>query len=232
MVKNITELDTNYNDRLRSEKISDVVAELLRSYNVVIRCDVDEFIVPGITIGLNLAEYVERNELSHVTARGINVVELADESALSSEDSIISQRKYGFRSSPMNKTCLVSEPVRWAQGFHGASVAPRFAGLYNFHLRYADLKGRIAWHKAMLDGLTAGSTEYNYFLPGAEALTNLQGNLRRFSKIETETEAEFDTRFLNTVWHNVAHNIHQGDFFDQKFLVQLSSIVSPESARF
>lgn len=219
---NLWAVNAAYDDTLRAGVIADLIAVLLRSHDVVIRCDVDEFLLPDPRQFADLADFIERNELPYVTAQGVDVIELAEDAPLDLEKPIFGvQRRYGLRSSALNKTCVMTIPLRWAEGFHGANVPPRFAGLYNLHLKFADIKKRIAWDQAMLQGLVPGSKAYRYFSVGIDHLTGVRNFMASRPKGGAETQAAFDARFLATVYHRPDSGIHQGDFFSQDFLISL-----------
>jgi hypothetical protein len=220
-IGNLWEVNGSYNDVLRANLISDLTAALLNSYDVILRCDVDEFLVPEPVLFRDLADYVEKNKLPYITAEGVDVIELEGDPALDPNLPVLGARQYGMRSAALNKTCLTTIPLRWAPGFHAANVFPRLTGLYNFHLKFADLKSRIAWHEKMLAGLPPGTSEHKYFAVGTEHLTSLQRMFSKKLKIGVETAAEFNRRFLNTVSYNPANKIYQGDFISQEFLFSI-----------
>jgi hypothetical protein len=215
----VWEINASYNNALRARVIADLIVVLLNNYDVVLRCDVDEFLIPDLARYKNLVDYIEKNECAYVTARGVDVIERADDPPLDADLPVLGvQRRYGLRSASLNKTCLTTVPIRWAAGFHAANVVPRFSDLYLFHLKFADLKGRIAWHKEMLAGLTPGTSEFKNYALGAEKLTELQRFLANKPSAGVETEEEFDRRFLDSVTCNPVSQIHQGDFISQSCL--------------
>ncbi len=221
---NVWEINAKYDDMLRAGVISDLVGILLRSYDVVLRCDVDEFLVPDRTHGHQLKDFVEHNEQPYVTACGIDVVELADDSPLDLSKPVFGgQRCYGIRSAALNKTALITMPVRWAAGFHGASVPPRFGGLYNLHLKFADLKSRIAWHEQMLSGIEPGTKAYEYFAVGADHLIAVQKFFAALPRNGQESQDEFDARYMASVSRNDRNGIFQGEFIRQDFLIPLDA---------
>ena len=229
---NLWEVSAKYDDTLRVGVIADLISALLRSHDVVLRCDVDEFLVPDPAAYANLAEFVECNELPYVTARGVDVIEMEDDAPLDQDQPVFGvQRRFGVRSAALNKTCLTTVPLRWAPGFHAANVPPHFSGLYNLHMKFANIKSRIAWHERMLEGLEPGSKEYKYFAVGAEHLTGVQRFLAARPREGAENEVEFDKRFLDSVRVNPQNGIHQGDFLTQDFLVSLERFAPVVSAR-
>jgi hypothetical protein len=222
---NLWAVNAAYDDTLRAGVIADLIAVLLRSHDVVIRCDVDEFLHPDPRHFADLADFIQRNELPYVTAQGIDVIELAEDAPLDLDRPVFGvQRRYGLRSTALNKTCVTSVPLRWAEGFHGATVPPRFAGLYNLHLKFADLKKRIAWDQTMLRGLEPGGKAHKYFSVGIDHLTGVQKFFASRPKGGAEAQDAFNARFMETVHHRADSGIHQGAFFTQDFLVPLSEL--------
>jgi hypothetical protein len=219
---NLWEINATYDNKLRAGVISDLVGILLRSYDVVLRCDVDEFLVPEPAARTDLAAFVERNKQPYVTSQGIDVIELEEDEPLDLEQPVFGvQRRFGRRAAALNKTALTTQPLRWAEGFHAASVPPVFAGLYNLHLKFADIKSRIAWHERMLAGIHPENSAYKYFGVGAEHLQGIQRNLAALPRSGEESGAEFDQRFLATVKCGEGSGIYQGEFIQQDFLIPL-----------
>ena len=232
-VGNIWEVNSPYDDKLRVDLIADFTAVLLNSYDVVLRCDVDEFLFPDPAKFLNLADFVEQNKHPYVTARGVDVIELEDDLPLDSGARVLgNQRHYGLRSAALNKTCLTTVPLRWAAGFHGANVPPHFSCLYNFHLKWADIKARIAWNEKMLMGLTPGTSEHTYFAVGAEHLLSVAQFFSNKAKLGEEAENEFDQRFLDSVSIHQESQIYQGEFITQDFLFSLEKQFNTPAADF
>ncbi|MDR3505898.1 MAG: glycosyltransferase family 61 protein [Acidocella sp.] len=224
---NLWEINAKYDDTLRAGVISDLVGVLLRSYDVVLRCDVDEFLVPDPARARDLRSYVERNDLPYVTAHGIDVVEVEEEAPLDMSESLLDgQRRFGMRAAALSKTALITVPMRWAEGFHGATVPPVFAGLYNLHMKFADIKSRVSWFELMRAGIEPGTNAHRYFSVGDEHLASVHKFLESRPRREEETEAEFEARFLASVRRNEANGIYQGEFFRQDFLIRLDRFLS------
>ncbi len=230
-IGNLWEVNAAYDDGLRAGVISDLVGVLLRSHDVVLRCDVDEFLVPDPALGMDLKTYVERNQQPYVTCQGIDVIEVAEDAPLDLEGGIFGvQRRFGRRAAALNKTALTTRPLRWAEGFHAASVPPVFAGLYNLHLKFADIKTRINWHERMLESTRPGSNAHGYFAVGAEHLQALQREFAALPRMEEESGEAFDQRFLATVVRNEQNGIYQGQFIEQNFLTRLDDFAPGAAA--
>ncbi len=219
---NVWEVNAAYDDGPRAAVMSDFVAILLQTHDVVIRCDVDEFLVPDLTLYAGLRDFIERNTLPYVTARGVDVVEVDGEAPLDFEQPIFgTQRRFGVFSSALNKTCLTSVPLRWAPGFHGASELPVFSGLYLLHLKFADIARQVAWFDEMRQHVAPGSQAETYFSVGEK---HLRGVLRAFAALPVggaESEDDFAARYLATLWREETLKTCQGAFFRQEFLVSL-----------
>jgi hypothetical protein len=67
----LLELPIDYNDERRARVNSSLTSTLLLNYDVIVRCDVDEFIIPDPRKYKSLREYIERLERYYVTALGI-----------------------------------------------------------------------------------------------------------------------------------------------------------------
>jgi hypothetical protein len=223
---NLWEINATYDDTLRAGVISDLVGVLLRSHDVVLRCDVDEFLAPDPVRAPDLRAFIERNELPYVTAHGIDVVEMAEDAPLDKSKTLPDeQRCFGMRAAALSKTALTTVPMRWGEGFHGATVPPVFAGLYNLHMKFADIKSRIAWHEWMVEGIQPGTDAHRYFAVGDAYLSEVHQFLSSRPRQGDETEAAFDARFLDSVRLNEQNGIYQGEFIRQDFLVRLDRLI-------
>ena len=153
-----------YNDVLRAKLISSLVRTLLTTYDVVIRCDVDEFLIPDLRKYRTLREYINRLDYPYVTAYGVDVFEKEGDIPLDMERPIlVSQRSHGIVTSTLHKTSITTIPLEWSSGFHGATAIPVFNFLYIFHMKFADVYGRSSWMQHMKAGVEDGSSEYKYF---------------------------------------------------------------------
>jgi hypothetical protein len=226
-VGNVWELNSLYNDSVRAKAVTHFVSLLLESYDVVIRCDVDEFLFPPLSLYAGLADFIEKNTLPYVTAIGIDLVEMPGEPELDLNSQIlIKQRKMGILSSPLHKTSVTTVPIVWAAGFHAANVFPRFSNLYNIHLKFADIAGRTKWNRFMQESLASESKEYSYFVSSSQHLENHQARyagLPIVNLLSDRLVSEFQTEFLNSVGYGPAHRVYQGHFNSSRFLVELGA---------
>jgi hypothetical protein len=124
------EIPEDYNDPVRCRVISSLVSALLQSYDYIIRCDIDEILVPDPRHVPDLATFVETLDRPYVTGRGLEVMEGYDDPPLRPGIRIlVEQRKIAFRSSSVNKTSITSVPLEWGSGFHGCTVYPILGNL-------------------------------------------------------------------------------------------------------
>jgi hypothetical protein len=125
------------------------------------------------------------------------------------------QRRRAVVQSALHKTAITRIPIAWAPGFHGASVAPVFDGLFLLHTKFADMAGRAAWFRGMKSRLPEGSAEYAYFSFTEEQLRGHKAWLNQ-KRYAPEGWAEISdpmatARFLETVTRSET-GIHQGEF--------------------
>ncbi len=129
-----------FNNAERARYVSDKVNRLLRVSDIVIRCDVDEFLVPNPKLYNDLGHYIEELKTGHVTSFGYDVLQAPDEAGLDLRAPILgAQRHFAYAVDSLCKTSVVSSPTRWGAGFHASSNPPLFNELYMFHLKLADL---------------------------------------------------------------------------------------------
>jgi hypothetical protein len=107
-------------DRGRIDLISDKAAELLKTYDIVIGTDVDEFILVDPRKKMGLIEYISSlNIKSNLSALGIDIGQnLNFEAKIDSNEKFLVQRKFALLSSRYTKASIISKPVRWGAGFH------------------------------------------------------------------------------------------------------------------
>lgn len=221
----LEELPFLYDDGLRPGHIAARVAALLQTHDVVLRCDVDEFLIPDPRRHASLAAYVEGLALPYVTARGVDLVEMPDDPPLILDGRpLLGQRHWGVRTASLNKTALTTVPLAWGPGFHAANVRPVFDYLYLIHTKFADVKGRVAWFEAMLAKVRPGSSEAEYY---ADGRAKLEGFVKWLWKLERKDQSiqaavAFDIEFLKTVRKSSIDEIYQGDFTVEHALHRLN----------
>jgi len=153
-----------YDDQLRSKLISSLVRTLLLTHDLVVRCDVDEILIPDMRRFAGLRDYLDRCDLPHVCAYGIELFEKQGEPPLdASQPILVSQRRHGITNSALHKTAVTSVPLDWWPGFHSANTEPVFDALYLFHLKFTNIERRVAWFDFMKASVPEGSSEHGYF---------------------------------------------------------------------
>jgi hypothetical protein len=216
------EIPENYNDPVRCRVISSLVTALLGSYDYVIRCDIDEMLAPDPRQAPDLAAYIETLDRPYMTGRGMEVIEGHDEPPLNPNIPIlIQQRKFCFRASSLNKTCITSVPIEWGPGFHGCTVFPVLRDLYLFHIKHSDLSGRLQWF-ASLKAKSPGNADVQRYCDTGiahirEMRTAVLGR-ERAAGWESFADRTFDKAYLDTVKYDLA-KIYLGSFsHDDKLL--------------
>lgn len=147
----------------RLSLLSEKAAELLKSYDLVIGTDADEFLIVDPALGLGLAEYLDSKDIKiSLSGLGVDVGQNTKEEDGIREDSpFLQQRHYARLSTRYSKPSVIAAPVQWGSGFH------RIKGhnfhiakdLYLFHFGYFDL-GRIEARFNDKDRKEAGWTRH------------------------------------------------------------------------
>lgn len=129
-------------DRGRIDFLSRRAALLLKSYDLVIGTDADEFLVVDPLLGLSLSEYLSQTKIrTSLSALGIDVGQhLKEESPLDRCFSFLSQRRYALLSDRYSKASVIARPVSWGSGFHRVRK-------HNFHIA----KGLFLFHFGSAD---------------------------------------------------------------------------------
>jgi len=136
----VLDVGNNYNNAVRAAKINDVVTELLKQYDFVVRTDADEFLVADPAYFDSLRHYVDSLAHDHVTAYGLNVIPGRDQKPLNlAEPMLFHQRNLAHPYNALSKTCVTAKPLVWSPGFHYCSEMPLFDRLFLFHMKLADI---------------------------------------------------------------------------------------------
>ena len=145
-IHNSIVLNLSYSDGMRLKIITYQVEKLLEIYDVVVRVDADEFLIP---MNGTLKDYLENLEKDYVTARGFNVFQ-SDDQPLDLKLPILKQRNLMYATAFMNKTCITKTPLKWSKGFHFCNKPPAFDDLCLIHLKYADDVMEQEWQSRMI----------------------------------------------------------------------------------
>ena len=151
----LIELPVGYNDNNRRAVISQLVSTLLPCYDSVIRVDADEFLVVDPRVAPSLDVFIKSMKAPYLTARGFDVLQMPDEPPVSANasGSILKDRAFAYPNTALNKTCVVTIPVDWSEGFHWASVPPKFGPLFMLHMKRLDIGWQLAWCRQMTESL-------------------------------------------------------------------------------
>lgn len=219
-----------YDDKLRARLISSHVSTLLKTHDVVVRCDVDEFLIPDLRRYSGLRNYIDSCSMPYVSAYGIDVFERSGDAPIEmSLPILITQRRYGIANTPLHKIAITTVPLEWAPGFHAATAPPAFDSLFMFHMKFADIKRRSAWFDLMKASVLEGGDEYKYFSWTQE---QMQGHKASLSNRPLSSEhwanlpsLEEQSLFLASVtkWPS---GCYQGDF-----RVAKSAFIIPDEFR-
>ncbi len=158
----VIQIGKEYNDDARKIKINDLVKSLLNIYDVVIRVDVDEFLIPENTTFKTLKSFLDQWKGPYITAKGINLFEMPIDKEYDSNQKVLSQRKYGYMVTSMFKTAVTRLPLEWNRGFHFCSSPPKIDGLLLIHTQMVSTQMQKDYLNYSLENLNKGSFEYNY----------------------------------------------------------------------
>lgn len=124
-----TEMSRIAGDKYRIGKISDLVNELFKKYDIVIGCDSDEFLIVDPDAKKSLREYLsELKYRTTVSGLGMDVGQnMKTEKTLDTTKPILAQRGYALLSTRYTKPVVLFRPARWGSGFHSVHGA-------NFHI--------------------------------------------------------------------------------------------------
>ncbi len=131
-----------------NEVITDMQHRLLRWYDLVLICDVDEIVAPHPAWG-TLGAYLDRFDEEFVNCVGHEVVHVPQhEPALDLGQRILGQRRRWFRSPLYDKPLLATVPMEWGLGFHRRAdgLTSYDPDLYLIHLHRMDYGLCLARH--------------------------------------------------------------------------------------
>lgn len=124
-----TDMPRAAGDKYRIGLMNDLARELLKSYDIVIGCDCDEFLIVDTNTNKTLAEYLSDIKIKNtVSGLGLDVGQNMNcESTLDASAPILPQREYALLSTRYTKPVVKNAPVDWGSGFHSISG-------HNFHI--------------------------------------------------------------------------------------------------
>lgn len=124
-----TPMSRSAGDKYRINKISELAQELLKTYDIVIGCDSDEFLIIDPKTGTNLHTYLSNKKI-HTTLSGLGLdvgQHLYSEAILDKNAPFLEQREYALLSTRYTKPVVINKPVTWGSGFHSIKN-------HNFHI--------------------------------------------------------------------------------------------------
>lgn len=124
-----TDLSRAAGDKYRIGKLNELARELLETYDIVIGCDCDEFLIVDPKTNKTLAEYLSEIQIKNtVSGLGLDVGQnMKTESVLDTKKPILHQREYALLSTRYTKPVVKTTPLDWGSGFHSISG-------HNFHI--------------------------------------------------------------------------------------------------
>jgi hypothetical protein len=129
--------------------VEDFQAFLLRSYDMVLFAEADEFVVADPLRHAGLDAYLDALDRPAARCAGFNVVHQPGEPPLRFDEPLLRQRRYWHASLDYSKRLVARVPLRWSDGFHAELNAPDDApdpGLLLVHLHRADYDSCLARH--------------------------------------------------------------------------------------
>jgi hypothetical protein len=222
-------LPSAYSDDLRRDTITAYVNSLLQSHDLVLRVDVDEFLVPDPAKFPDLITSLKNFPGSHVTAYGFDVIQSPQESVLNLTSPILAQRQFAYALTALNKTCVTRVPLKWNRGFHYCTVPPTFGDLYLFHTKRADIGLQIAWNQKMR--LEAGEDAFvnSYYGWTEKTIEDFHKGRFRLPLID-EQDALARTAFNKTFLDGVRFSEKTG-FYDGIYVLEQVNVVIPPRFR-
>ena len=116
-------------DKYRIGKLSELATELLKTYDIVIGCDSDEFLIVDPKIKQTLSEYLSNKKIkTSLSGLGLDIGQnLNCESELDTHAPFLEQREYALLSTRYTKPVVKVIPKPWGSGFHSIRH-------HNFHI--------------------------------------------------------------------------------------------------
>lgn len=124
-----TDMTRSVGDKYRIGLINDLAKKLLKTYDIVIGCDCDEFLIVDPAVNKNLAEYLSELKIKNtVSGLGLDIGQnMKMEQTLDITKPILEQREYALLSTRYTKPVVKNAPLDWGSGFHSVSG-------HNFHI--------------------------------------------------------------------------------------------------
>jgi hypothetical protein len=228
-VGGIHPLSDAYHDDLRKDTITAFVADLLDSNDMVLRVDVDEFLVPDPAKFTSLPECLANWSGTHLTAFGFDIFQSLDEPALDLGRPILAQRRFAYALTALNKTCVTRVPLKWGRGFHYCSRPPNFGDVFLLHTKRADIALQAAWNDQMR--AKAGGDEFvtSYYSWEAEKIRGYHEGRLRLPLItgpDALVRTDFNRHFLDSIRY-----VENLGLFNGPFDIEQVNVAIPDDFR-
>ncbi len=116
-------------DKYRIGKLSELAHNLLKTYDIVIGCDSDEFLIVDPKTNKTLSEYLSTKKINTcLSGLGLDIGQnMKCESELDPDAPFLYQRSFALLSTRYTKPVVINKPVFWGSGFHSIKH-------HNFHI--------------------------------------------------------------------------------------------------
>ncbi len=124
-----TDMSRHIGDKYRIGKLNELAHKLLKTYDIIIGCDTDEFLVVDPNTKKTLPEYLSTIKIKNsVSGLGLDIGQnMNSEKALDTDAPFLEQRVYALLSTRYTKPVVINKPVSWGSGFHSIKK-------HNFHI--------------------------------------------------------------------------------------------------
>lgn len=124
-----TNMSRSAGDKYRIGKLNELAHNLLKTYDIVIGCDSDEFLVVDPKTNKTLPEYLSAQRIrTSLSGLGLDIGQhMENETPLDTYAPLLEQRHYALLSTRYTKPVVINKPVFWGSGFHSIKR-------HNFHI--------------------------------------------------------------------------------------------------
>ncbi|MBR5625917.1 MAG: glycosyltransferase family 2 protein [Alphaproteobacteria bacterium] len=107
-------------DKYRIKLLSELANKLLKTYDIVIGCDCDEFLIVDPNTNQTLSEYLSNKKFKYsLSGLGLDIGQnMNTEKKLDKSKPFLSQREYALLSTRYTKPIVINRPIQWGSGFH------------------------------------------------------------------------------------------------------------------
>ena len=115
-----TDMSRAAGDKYRIGKINELANELFKTYDIVIGCDSDEFLIVDPNVKKSLCEYLSESKYkTTVSGLGFDIGQnMKTEKQIDPLKPLLGQREYALLSTRYTKPVILFRPARWGSGFH------------------------------------------------------------------------------------------------------------------